>query len=344
MPELRHDPLQKRWVIIATERARRPMDFSFARASDASMAFDPFEPGNEEKTPPEIFSFRDSGTGANTPGWQVRVVPNKFPALRIEGDLDREGFGIYDKMNGVGAHEVIIETPKLENNIENRTVEQITVMLKTYKARLNDLRRDNRFRYVLIFKNHGVEAGATLPHPHSQIIATPVTPKAVAVELESAKNYYHLKERCIFCDILKQEMRDGSRIVLMNEKFVVLCPYASRFPFEMMLLPRKHSHDFGACDDQTMQAMAEIMQKAFKKLSMSLDDPPYNFMLHTAPNITTSPHRQFYWNTLEYDWHWHLEIIPRVTRMAGFEWGTDFYINHVAPEMAAQFLREVDNR
>jgi UDPglucose--hexose-1-phosphate uridylyltransferase len=341
MPELRHDPITKRWVIIATDRSRRPIDFTAERASLESLTFNPFEPGNEDKTPPEIFAFRDKGTKPNTPGWNVRVVPNKFPALRIEGDLDREGVGLYDKMNGIGAHEVIIESPKLTETIDRMSHEQLTLVLKTYRQRLNDLKKDPRFKYVLIFKNHGADAGATLAHPHSQIIATPVTPKSVSEELTNAKNHYFVKMRCLFCDLMKEELKDGSRIVIANDKFVVYCPYASRFPFEMMLIPRKHHHDFGASSDDTLEAMSATLGEAMKRLKIALDDPPYNFMLHTSPNVHGTAHRATYWDTLEHDWHWHLEITPMVTRKAGFEWGTDFYINPVAPENAAQFIRDI---
>jgi UDPglucose--hexose-1-phosphate uridylyltransferase len=343
MPQLRHDPVQKRWVIIASDRSRRPIDFTNERASLESLTFDPFETGNEDKTPPEIYAIREKGTKPNTPGWQVRVVPNKFPALRIEGDLDREGVGLYDKMNGVGAHEVIIETPDLHDTFDKMSHENLTLVLKAYRQRLNDLKKDTRFKYVLIFKNHGADAGATLAHPHSQIIATPITPKAVAEELTSAKDHYFLKQRCIFCDLMREELLDGSRIVVANDSFVVYCPYASRFPFEMMLLPRKHSHDFGTIDDSLIESMAVTLGETMKRLSLALDDPPYNLMLHTAPNVHGPVRRATYWDTLTHDWHWHLEIIPRVTRKAGFEWGTDFYINPVAPENAAEFLRDINS-
>ena len=342
MPELRHDPIQRRWIIIATERARRPTDFSHEPASVTEVSFDPFAPGNEDKTPPETFAFRKKGTDPNTPGWKVRVVSNKFPALMIEGDLAREGVGLYDKMNGVGAHEVIIESPDLPETFATMKLPQLTLVMQAYRERINDLMKDQRFRYVLIFKNHGSDAGASLAHPHTQIIATPITPKTVALELDSARSYYYVKERCIFCDLMKQELEDGSRIVMANEHFVVYCPYASRFPFEMMLLPRQHHHKFGDSSDELLGHMASTLQEILARLSKALDDPPYNFMLHTAPNVNVPARRANYWDTLPFDWHWHLEIIPRVTKTAGFEWGTGFYINPVPPENAAKFLREVE--
>ncbi len=341
MPELRKDPIQRRWIIVATERSRRPTDFTREKANVTSVSFDPFAPGNEDKTPPEIFAYRNKGSEPDTPGWSVRVVSNKFPALMIEGDLGSEGVGLYDKMNGIGAHEVVIETTELTETIPSMSVDQLTLVLMACRERLTDLMKDKRFRYVLIFKNHGPEAGASLAHPHIQIIATPITPKTVAMELDSAMQYYYVKERCIFCDLMKQEIEDGSRIVESNEQFVAYCPYASRFPFEMMLLPREHSHDYGLNSDDQLRAMASTLKNVMRRLSTALDDPPYNFMLHTSPNTHTGPRRANYWITLECDYHWHLEIIPRVTKTAGFEWGTGFYINPVLPENAAGFLREV---
>jgi UDPglucose--hexose-1-phosphate uridylyltransferase len=341
MPELRHDPVQRRWVIIATERSRRPTDFAHEKATVESVTFDPFAYGNEDKTPPEVFAFRKNGTRPDTPGWLVRVVPNKYPALQIEGDLDREGMGLYDRMNGIGAHEVVIETPNLTETLDTASAEQVTLVLKAYRERINDLMLDQRFRYILIFKNHGSEAGASLSHPHTQIIATAITPRTVALELESARAYFHVKERCIFCDLLKQELQDGSRIVHADDHFVVYCPYSSRFPFEMMFMPRRHAHKFGESDDELLGHMAVSLKETLQRLKVALDDPPYNFMLHTAPNTIAPARRANYWETLSHDWHWHLEIIPRVTKMAGFEWGTGFYINPVPPENAAKFLREV---
>ena len=342
MPELRHDPIQRRWVIIAGERARRPSDFSHEAAGARSAAFDPFAPGNEDQTPPEIFAFRDEGTEPDTPGWRVRVVPNKFPALKTEGDAERQGFGLYDRMDGVGAHELIVETPEPHESLASMDTEHLVLVLEAYRERLIHLKRDPRFRYVLIFKNHGLEAGASLAHPHTQIIATPITPKTVALELDSARAYYRAEGRCIFCDLMKQELEDGARIVFADERFVVYCPYASRFPFEMMLLPRAHGHRFSDADDETLRFMAAALRETLRRLHAVLDDPPYNFVLHTAPATRAPARRADCWSTLASDWHWHLEIFPRITKTAGFEWGTGFYINPVPPEEAARFLREAE--
>jgi len=206
MSELRHDPIQRRWVIIATDRSKRPTDFLSDHAPIAEGAFCPFCPGHEDKTPPEILALRPDGSRPNTPGWHVRVIPNKFPALMIEGPLERKGVGIYDRMRGIGAHEVIVESPDHELALADTPLDQFTQIAETYRVRHEDLLRDQRFKYILIFKNHGATAGASLAHSHTQIIATPVTPRTVSVELESSREHHHLKEQCLFGDVIDQQM------------------------------------------------------------------------------------------------------------------------------------------
>jgi UDPglucose--hexose-1-phosphate uridylyltransferase len=341
MPELRHDPIQKRWVIIATERGRRPDDFPTLEYPSHG-GFCPFCEGNEGKTPPEITSIRHNGSLPNQPGWQVRVVPNKFPALKIEGELERKGLGVHDKMNGVGAHEVIIETPQHNLGLADMPLEQLERVIWTYRERLADLSKDRRFKYILIFKNYGAAAGASLAHPHTQIIATPVTPLILAGELASAKDHYHHKERCLFCDIIQQELESGERIVASGEHFISLTPFASRFPFEIFLAPRNHHHSFAEISDTMISRLASVLREVLLRIKKCLKDPPYNFLIHTVPNIKSSPKRTAYWETIEVDFHWHIEIMPRLTRIAGFEWGTGFYINPTSPEEAAKYLREVE--
>jgi UDPglucose--hexose-1-phosphate uridylyltransferase len=341
MPELRHDPIQKRWVIIASDRGLRPDDFPELEQNGPG-GFCPFCEGNESKTPPEIAAIRYNGRGPNSPGWRVRVVPNKFPALRIEGDLDRKGIGIHDRMNGVGAHEVIIETPRHDLGLADMPVEDLGRVIWMYRERLIDLLRDSRFKYILVFKNYGAAAGASLSHPHTQLIATPVTPLTIAEELTSARDHYRYKERCLFCDVIEQEIESGERIVLANDRVVAIAPYASRFPFELFLAPRHHHHSFAEISDGMIQDLAAALKEVLLRIKKCLNDPPYNFLIHTIPNVKTTPKRTAYWDTIAVDYHWHIEIMPRLTRIAGFEWGTGFYINPTAPEEAAKYLREVE--
>jgi UDPglucose--hexose-1-phosphate uridylyltransferase len=326
-------------VIISTDRSHRPDDFLVDREMPASP-FCPFCEGNEEKSSSEIWASRPNSGAPDTPGWLIRVVPNKFPALKVEGDLNREGHGIYDTMNGVGAHEVIIETPQHDLSIADMPLPQLELVLRTYRERLCDLFNDYRLRYVMIFKNHGLAAGATLAHPHTQLIATPVTPITVAMELRSAMDHFNLKERCLFCDIIHSELADGTRVIAANDDYVALAPFASRFPFEIFLAPRHHRHDFAAITDAEIQPLAEFFRDIIRRMKVALKDPPYNFIFHTAPNVRAAKKRYTHWHSIEHDFHWHIEILPRLTRVAGFEWGTGLYINPTAPEEAARSLRE----
>ncbi len=343
MPELRKDPISERWVIVSTERGRRPSDFKMGEEKGAGQdnVKCPFCEGNETKTPAEIISYRKPGTAPNTPGWQVRVIPNKFPALVIEGEVNRTGIGIFDMMSGIGAHEVIVETPKHGEHMPDMEDPQVEKILWAYKERIRDLEKDKRFRYVLVFKNHGEAAGASLSHAHSQIIATPITPRYVKLELANARQYFIEKERCIFCDLIRQELSYGERVVTENEHFVTIMPFASRFPFEVWLLPRKHYSKFSEMNEEETKHCARMLKDILTRLKKTLYDPPYNYVVHTAPNIVTRPGRPDYWGTIQYDFHWHIEIIPRLTSTAGFEWGSGLYINPTPPEEAAKYLREI---
>jgi UDPglucose--hexose-1-phosphate uridylyltransferase len=229
MPELRKDPVVGRWVIICTERGKRPNDFAI-RPSFPVPEHCPFCVGNEAQTPPEVLAVRN-GTPPNSPGWRLRVVPNKFPALQIEGDLERRGVGLFDKMNGIGAHEVIIESNDHAAELSTLPVEDVAAVLGAYRARIIDLKGDPRFKYILVFKNHGEAAGATLQHTHTQLIATPIIPKRVAEELKGARSHFEMKERCIYCDIVQQELADPRRLVSADEHFITMEPFAPRFPY-----------------------------------------------------------------------------------------------------------------
>jgi len=342
MPELRKDPIVDRWVIISTERGRRPTDFA-VEADPHNGAFCPFCPDNESRTPPEIQQWgRAADAPSNTGGWTVRVVANKFPALTIEGNLDPQGLGMFDKMNGVGAHEVIVETPLHHWDFADATGAEMSWILQAYVARLTDLRRDSRFRYIIIFRNSGLSAGASLAHPHSQIIAVPIIPKQVKEQLEAARNYYLNKSRCVFCDVLRQEMSMQDRVVEDNDHFVVLSPYAARFPFELQIYPRRHSHDFALISVEERGALGDTLRRTLQRMRRTLSKPSYNLMLHTSPSTTPKPGRSDYWGTIAHDYHWRIDLMPRLTKVAGFEWGTGFYINPMSPEHATTFLRDAE--
>ena len=340
MPELRKDPIIGRWVIIATERARRPDQFSSKPEEAPAEGNCPFCAGSESQTPPEIYAVRPSNTQKNTPGWELRVVPSISPFLRIEGELDRRGNGLYDLMNGVGAHEIVVETNQHIANMSDLSAEQIAKVLRCYSDRITDLEKDTRFKYVLVFKNYGKSAGgSSLRHSRSQLIATPVTPKRVKEELTGAKQYFDYHERCIFCDLIRQEIEQKSRIVLDLDGFIAIAPFAARFPFETWILPKKHCADFTCQDSESLKNLGKVMKTVLSKLKKGLNDPPYNYIMHTAP---FRRQKAGYWKTVDQDYHWHIEIMPRLTRVAGFEWGTGFYICPLPPEDSAAFLREVE--
>jgi len=339
MPELRKDPIIGRWVIIATERARRPDQFASSAPEGPQEQSCHFCEGKESETPPEIYAVRPKNTPPNTPGWELRVVPSIAPFLRIEGELDRRGKGLYDMMNAIGAHEVIVESSQHIANMADLSEEQITKVITCYIDRIIDLEKDRRFKYALVFKNHGWTAGAgRIKHSRSQLIATPVNPKRVKEELAGSMAYYEYHERCIFCDLIKQELQSKERLILDLDGFIAITPFAARFPFEVWILPKKHSCDFVSLDMESRMYLARTMKIVLSKLKKGLNDPPYNYVVHTAP---FRRQKSGYWKSIDNDYHWHIEIMPRLTRVAGFEWGTGFYICPLPPENAAQFLREV---
>jgi len=336
MSEVRRDIVTDTWVIVETDTSHFPKDHVIEMVSMEDEC--PFCEGREGLTPNEVYAIRD-GSDPNTSGWKVRVIPNKAPILRIEGELTRTGVGVYDRVNGIGANEVIIETPKHTANLFELDEQQIFLILKTYNQRISDLHKDLRFRYVLIYKNHGRLAGAsTISHLHSEVIALPATPIRIKQKLSGAKEYYEYKERCIFCDIIQQEIETEERLVYNDPHFVVIAPYASRFPFELLIFPRRHSYTYNDMTDAACKSLALALKKVIRALYKVLDNPPYNLILHNSPNLI--PHKD-YWLTIKDDFHWHIEVVPRIHRTSGFEWGTGFYINRVAPEFAATKLKEV---
>ncbi len=330
MAELRRDPVTGRWVIIETDRPKSPADYEVEDHVKRGGVC-PFCPGNEHMTPPEIYAYREGEIKPNMPGWQTRVIPNKFPALRVEGNIDRMGIGMYDIMNGIGAHEVIIENPDHNKELCDLMDHEVEKVLWAYRNRSLDLRGDKRFKYILIFKNYGVSAGASLEHPHSQLIALPIVPKRVVEELRFSERYYEYRERCVFCDVMHQEIEERGRIIAENKGFVVFAPFVSRFAFEIAIYPKVHSSDFSYLQKEELVDLARILKETLLRMKLALRDPSYNFIIHTAP--IDGKERA--------DYHWHIEIMPKVGKIAGFEWGTGFYLNQTPPEIAAWALREV---
>jgi UDPglucose--hexose-1-phosphate uridylyltransferase len=330
MPELRKDPILGRWVVIGTERVRRPADFHAGRPHQATTTCVLCE-GNEHETPPELLAYRDGlDSVPNGPGWQVRVVPSKFPILRIEGDIERRGHGLYDVMNGIGAHEVIVESPRHRESLTRLPLAGVEQVLRAYRERMLDLKRDDRIRSVTVFKKHGLDLGATREHGYSQLLGTPTPPQRLSDELHHARAYYDYRERCLLCDIVRQETEERTRVVEGSDQIIAFAPFASRFPFEVWILPRQHAPAFEQVSPTDLRALARVLHTVLRKLDVALEDPPFNLVLHSAP---AGEHESPYC-------HWHIEIAPKLTPSAGSEWGSGFHVNPMPPEDAARFLRD----
>ncbi|KAF0134825.1 MAG: hypothetical protein FD145_393 [Candidatus Saganbacteria bacterium] len=333
MPELRQNPATKEWVIIATERAKRPEDFSSPGSEEKPEALGicPFCEGNEDLTPPEILAYRTYGTKPNTPGWWIRIIPNKFPALVPQGNIQRskqEDFFRY--MDGMGEHEVIIESPKHDQFMPIMEQKQVEEVFLAYRERYITLSQDPRFELITIFKNHGASAGTSVKHPHSQVIATPITPMHIRNRLEEAMRFFDDNGECVFCVIMKKELAFKERIIFETDDFVVFVPFAASSPFETWVLPKKHNASFQSTTPEHTKELAYVMKTTLNKIYKSLHNPDYNFVIYSSPCREKD---------LEY-YHWHIQIIPRVAAVAGFELGSGIFINTVIPESAAKFLRE----
>jgi UDPglucose--hexose-1-phosphate uridylyltransferase len=332
MPQLRQDPTSKEWVVIAKERAKRPHDFIKAQLQIEKSPYRedcPFCQGNEHLTPHESLAYRRGGP-PDSRGWWVRVIPNKFPALVQEGSLRREETGFFRMMDGVGIHEVVIESPihdQLLSQMEDRQVEEV---LLAYRERYLALKEDPRIKLIIVFKNHGPGAGTSLDHTHSQLVGTVVVPSNIRKKLEEAARYYDDHGRCVYCDSIQEELKVGERIVMDTEAFVVLQPFASRSPFETWIVPKDHQASFGLISMENSKKFAKVLRAVLFKLHSKLNNPDYNYVIHTAP--IKDEQEDYY--------HWHLQIIPRLSTPAGFEMGAGIYINASLPEETARFLRE----
>lgn len=331
--ELRKDPLVPRWVVMAPERAQRPVEVKDEPRLSASQ-FDPFGEGNERETTSEVLAYRRPGSRHDGPGWRVRVVPNKFPALHAGIDTATVGDGLYQSMPAFGIHEVIIECPHDEANLSRLSLDNIREVLTAYRDRFLVIKRDSRLAHAIIFKNQGALAGASVHHSHSQLIATPYVPAAILEELTGAADYYERHGRCVFDDIIRQEQKDASRMVAETANFILFCPYASRFAYETCLLPKNPSSHFENIQDSDLGELAALLKLNLQRLEECLGNPPLNYVLHSAP-----------FQTPEFPcYRWHFEVFPRLTRIAGYEWGSGCYINEVLPEVAAAKLRQSSDK
>ncbi|MDI6716518.1 MAG: galactose-1-phosphate uridylyltransferase [Actinomycetota bacterium] len=328
MPELRQDPVTKNWVVIAKERAKRPDDF-IRKRSVAEPHVCPFDYGNESMTPPEVLAFRPENTLPNSPGWSVRVVPNKFPAFTPENGSETTMNNFYRLRKAYGAHEVVIHGPEHNLSLATYPNEQVAEVLRAYILRLRHHEEQPYGNYVQILINHGKEAGASLEHSHSQIFVTPIIPEVVRNELVGSASYYNENRRCVFCDMIEQERIISERLIDRTENYIVFSPFAAKLPFETWILPMHHQARFELLTDDNRYKLASIFKKTLQRFYIGLNDPPYNMYLHTSPRGYDKPE----------SYHWHISIIPKLTIAAGFELSTGMWINITSPESSAAFLR-----
>lgn len=324
--ELRKDPITQSWVI------QEEGDSGWPEASGCPLC-----PGQGGSPARAIYEHPYGHSQ-----WQVRVIPHVRPLYRIEGDAQRRGEGMYDKMRNLGAHEILIEHPDHHLQLSQQSDENLAQVVRAFVTRIGDLKKDRRFRYVTIFRNQGPLAGQDLEHPHSQIAATPFIPRRVVYELRSAQRYYEMKERCLYCDVLKQEMMQQSRVVDCDDLFAAFCPFASRVPYETWVLPTQHhcsfEEDLNSWEKQFH--FARFLKGILQRLEALA--PAHQFVLHTSPNIQAKFDRTGHWQTLGDDYHWHLEILPVLRATSKSYSIKEVYYNSLAPEAAAKDLRNVD--
>lgn len=332
---IRQDLSTKDWTIFSEKRGERPYDLKKKKKYKEQKKYDPncpFCAGNEEKTPEPLLVINGGKH------WAVRVVKNKFPAVQSMEAFDEGSFeerhseGPYMSIDGIGEHEVIIESPFHDDNIINMETEHVKKLVKAYRQRFIDVSSQFKNQLVIIFKNHGIKAGASLEHAHSQLVAIPFVPEYIRNKMAESKNYFDDTGRCVYCDIIKHETEAGKRIVYENEGFAALAPYASSVPYNIIIYPRRHMACFAEIDDSGLSGLAEILQEVLGRLYVLLDDPDYNFVID---NSTMDQCGTSYY-------HWHLEIMPRLNTRAGFEIGSGMSINHIMPETCADRLRKIE--
>jgi UDPglucose--hexose-1-phosphate uridylyltransferase len=327
LPQWRQNPITGQWVVIAPERGTRPVEKVQELHFPPIYESCPFCAGQEQQTPPEVFAIRETGTQPNLPGWRVRVVPNRYPALRA---LELQAEQVAPAVRfGFGKHELIIESPHHESNLANLQPDHVSDIIISWRERLKALSLDERFKYGHVFKNHGSAAGASVVHTHSQLIAIPFVPPILQQELDSGLAHHTREGRCVFCDLIRSEVECGERVVLETPRYVAMVAYAGRQPYETWILPRQHQCRMHTIDDDEASELGTVLWILLGKLSRVIDPLAYNVMLHTAP---------FHQGPLAH-FHWHFEILPRTAQVAGFEWGTGLYINTMRPEDAADRLR-----
>ncbi len=332
MPELRQDPVTGSWVTLCPNRTKRPTDLAKSSTTALSTGFCPFCPGNEQETLPETFAFRFNGE-PNQPGWTTRVFPNRFPALQLNADPEpaAASTGLYQSRDGFGAHEVIVDCPEHVISMADTTADNIANVFLAFQERIKVFKLDRRLNYTILFKNHGEPAGASLQHSHSQLMSLPMIPARVQEELKGSEQYFNLHQRCVFCDLVKHDLVNQERLLYQDDYVTVIAPYAPRLAYETWILPKQHASHFEFAVPELIQSLARALQTLLQQIDRGLGYPAYNYVLHQG--AAHDPQLPYF--------HWHLEVIPRVARIAGFEWGTGYFVNHTTPEQSAAYLRDI---
>jgi len=335
LPEFRKDIILDEWVIIATERAKRPENFKEEKLKIEKQpaGICPFDRGNEPMTPPEILRVNSQGHivgSSDTDDWQIRVVPNKFPALIPDASAFSKRYGVYMVMDGFGLHEVVIHSPEHITNISELDGSRIKMLIKVYLERLRTIKKDTRIESVIVMLNQGKEAGASLEHSHSQIFALPLTPPILQRELYRTRSYYKQNNRCAVCDLLKFEKEEKKRVVFENKHFIILQPFAARNPFETWIVPKLHHPNFEQIPEEHVESFAHCLKMTVDFFYRDLNEPPFNFYIHTGPMNSRESYEHY---------HWNFELIPKLSIKAGFEIATGIDINITTPESTAEFMK-----
>lgn len=322
MAELRKNPISGDWVLVG---------YKYIQIDNRAIC--PFCPGNEDLTPPTIREIKNSEGF-----WQIRCFPSRNLMFVIEAKEEKRAEGMYDKMGNLGAHEIVVESPDHTKTFSNFTSEELKTLLRFYQERIYDLKRDRRFKYIQVFKNHGELAGSYIFHPHSHVLATAIIPDGISKELRNAKEHYLLKERCLFCDVLRQELRDRKRLVTQNSEFIAFCPFAPRFPFETWIMPRNHSHSFESeRDESILSSLSQILLETMKRIEKLAN--AYTIVYHTSPNTSIQDLKIIDEPPFEEFFHWHIEILPRDYRTSKFKREDEFYVSTLLPEEASRILK-----
>lgn len=324
MPQFRKDPFGPAWVIISPERGLKPSDFGSA---GASLATSPLSPGGETSLGRELRALRPASSSVSAPDWRARVLEPRGSMLEADKPFQPSGDGLFVSAANSGYQELVVDHPDARMSLDRMTGPHVTELLKLYRERLELLAKQPGIRHIQLTRNVGSAAGAAYDHPHAQLLAVPVSNRWLDEEMAAAQAHFASHARCLFCDVIAAELSRKERLVSYNEHFIALAPYASKTPFETWLLPRQHGSGFTALASNTVPHLAELLQNVVRAMNTALDGPPYNLILHTLPQEDDSRY------------HWHIELLPRLTKHSGFDWSSGFYVNPTPPEDAARFLR-----